>query len=239
MYSIREVKSQGARMNISIKQNNLSEDYHPVNSNAKKLLAYILFTAALLILSVLVQNDLSANDSSQHKVYVTQNTLQKIVWREDVYDPNIKGTVNVIKLDDNYFANISGPEKAVLGYLASTIGNECYADGSKQNVKCKILTALKLGYQCSEESKTYLKSWFRDDAVIVSQVEKCKPTLPTTIEKTFDEVKISSADNKITVELKGLKLNIKENSVSKWSEALSFKVDGDKVSLIERTKKND
>lgn len=239
MYSIREVKSQGARMNISIKQNNLSEDYHPVNSNAKKLLAYILFTAALLILSVLVQNDLSANDSSQHKVYVTQNTLQKIVWREDVYDPNIKGTVNVIKLDDNYFANISGPEKAVLGYLASTIGNECYADGSKQNVKCKILTALKLGYQCSEESKTYLKSWFRDDAVIVSQVEKCKPTLPTTIEKTFDEVKISSADNKITVELKGLKLNIKENSVSKWSEALSFKVDGDKVSLVERTKKND
>lgn len=226
-------------MNISIKQNNLSEDYHPVNSNAKKLLAYILFTAALLILSVLVQNDLSANDSSQHKVYVTQNTLQKIVWREDVYDPNIKGTVNVIKLDDNYFASISGPEKAVLGYLASTIGNECYADGSKQNVKCKILTALKLGYQCSEESKTYLKSWFRDDAVIVSQVEKCKPTLPTTIEKTFDEVKISSADNKITVELKGLKLNIKENSVSKWSEALSFKVDGDKVSLVERTKKND
>ena len=51
-------------MNISIKQNNLSEDYHPVNSNAKKLLAYILFTAALLILSVLVQNDLSANENS-------------------------------------------------------------------------------------------------------------------------------------------------------------------------------
>ncbi|HWA05059.1 MAG TPA: hypothetical protein VG961_00825, partial [Ignavibacteria bacterium] len=69
--------------------------------------------------------------------------------------------------------------------------------------------------------------------------DNCKPTLPSTIEKTFDEVKISSADNKINVELKGLKLNIKENSISKWSESMSFKVDGDKVSLTERKKKND
>lgn len=226
-------------MNISIKQNTISEDHQQINGNAKKLLAYILFTAALLILSVLVQSDLSANDNSQQKVYVTQNTLHKIVWREDIYDPNIKGTVNVIKLDDNYFAGITGPEKAVLGYLASTIGNECYAEGGKQNVKCKILTALNLGYQCSEETKSFLKGWFRDDAVIVKQIDNCKPTLPSTIEKTFDEVKISSADNKINVELKGLKLNIKENSISKWSESMSFKVDGDKVSLTERTKKND
>ncbi|NOS85431.1 MAG: hypothetical protein HOP31_09855 [Ignavibacteria bacterium] len=226
-------------MNISIKQNTISENYHPVNSKAKKILAYLLFTAALLIISVLVQNDLKAGNSSEHKIYVTQNTLQKIVWREDVYDPSLKASVNVIKLDDNYFANVSGPEKAVLGYLASTIGNECYADGGKQNVKCKILTALNLGYQCSEESKSYLKNWFRDDAVIVKQIDNCKPTLPSTIEKTFDEVKISTADNKINVELKGLKLNIKENSVSKWSESIVFNVDGDKVSLVERKKKND
>lgn len=226
-------------MNISIKQNTISEDYQPVNSTGRKILAYILFTAALLIISVLVQNDLKAGDSSEHNISVIENTLQKIIWREDVYDPSLKASVNVIKLDENYFANISEPEKAVLGYLASTIGNECYADGSKQNVKCKILTALNLGYQCSEESKSFLKNWFRDDAAIVSRIEKCKPTLPSTIEKTFDEVKISSADNTINVELKGLKLNIKENSVSKWSESIIFKVDGDKVSLFERKKKND
>ncbi len=226
-------------MNISIKQNTVTEDYHPVNSTAKKILAYILFTAALLILSVLVQNDLRAGSSGDHNLYITQGTLQKVVWREDIYDPNIKATVNVIKIDENYFANITGPEKAVLGYLASTIGNECFADGSKQNVKCKILSALNLGYQCSDECKSYLKNWFRDDAVILGQVENCKPTLPTSVEKTFDEVKISSADNKINVELKGLKLNIKENSVSKWSETILFNVNGDKVSLGERTKKSD
>ncbi len=223
-------------MNISIKQHIISDSYEPVNSTTRKIIGYIIFTAALLILSVLVQNDLSAGVNKVHKEYVTQNTLQKIVWREDIYDASLKATVNVIKLDDSYFANVTGPEKAVLGYLASTIGNECYADG-KQNVKCKILSALNIGYQCSEESKTFLKNWFRDDASIASQIENCKPTLPSTVEKTFDEVRISTADNTIKVELKGLKLNIKENSASKWSESLSFKVDGDKLTLLERTKK--
>ncbi len=186
-----------------------------------------------------MHNDASANNNSGNPYINNSGVLQKIVWREDVYDPAIKGNVNVIKLDDNYFANISGPEKAVLGYLASTIGNECFADGSMQNVKCKILSALNLGYQCSQESKSFLKNWFRDDAAILNQIENCKPTLASTIEKTFDEVKISSADNIIKVELKGLKLNIKENTASKWSESMSFKVDGDKVTLQERTKKKD
>lgn len=211
----------------------------------KKFLGYILFFAALFVLSFVLHNNVSADQDSQKpyqnilNINSSSEVLHKVIWREDVYDPSLKAKVNIIKIDDSYFAGISGPEKAVLGYLASTIGNECFAEGNKQNVKCKILTALNLGYQCSEESKTYLKSWFRDDAAIVSQIENCKPTIASTVEKTFDEVKISSADNVIKVELKGLKLNIKENSASKWSESMSFKVDGDKVTLQERTKKND
>lgn len=211
----------------------------------KKFLGYILFFAALFVLSFVLHNNVSAVEDSQKpyqnilNINSSSEVLHKVIWREDIYDPSLKAKVNVIKIDDSYFAGISGPEKAVLGYLASTIGNECFAEGNKQNVKCKILTALNLGYQCSEESKTYLKSWFRDDAAIVNQIENCKPTIASTVEKTFDEVKISSADNVIKVELKGLKLNIKENSASKWSESMSFKVDGDKVSLTERTKKND
>ncbi len=214
---------------------------------SKKILDYVLFFVALFIISLLVQSDLTASNNLNQPNYVTNpkgtydftfaNALQKVVWREDIYDPAIKGHVNVIKIDENYFTKVTEPEKAVLGYLASTIGNECYADGSKQNVKCKILTALNLGYQCSESNKSFLKNWFRDDATIVNQIENCLPTLPSTIEKTFEEVKISTTENTINVELKGLKLNIKENTSSNWSESISFKVDGDKVSLVERTKK--
>ena len=211
--------------------------HHSGSNSSKKILGYILFFAVLFVLSFLVQNDLTAGNNSNQPNYVTPNTLLKVVWREDIYDPSLKGNVNVIKLDETYFSKVTDPEKAVLGYLASTIGNECFADGSKQNVKCKILSALNLGYQCSESNKSFLKNWFRDDAVVVSQIENCQPTLPSTIEKTFEEVKILTADNIIKVELKGLKLNIKENTSSSWSEDLSFKVDGDKVSLVERTKK--
>ena len=214
-------------------------NYTHLNFSSKKFLGYVLFFAVLFALSFLVSQDLTAGDKTSQQVYVTTGVMQKVVWREDVYDPDIKGNINVIKLDDNYFSKISDPEKAVLGYLASTIGNECYADGSKQNVKCKILSALNLGYQCSEGNKSFLKNWFRDDAAIATQIDNCKPTLPQSIERTFEEVKISSADNMIKVELKGLKLNIKESSASKWSESLEFKVEGDKISLVNRKKKQD
>ena len=123
-------------------------NYTHLDFNSKKFLGYVLFFAVLFALSFLVSQDLTAGDRSSQPVYVTPGIMQKVVWREDVYDPDIKGNLNVIKLDENHFAKISDPEKAVLGYLASTIGNECYADGSKQNVKCKILSALNLGYQC-------------------------------------------------------------------------------------------
>ncbi len=208
----------------------------------KKILAAGIFLVSLFTISFVLQGSLKADNFSDKPaldkpVYVESGVMLKVIWREDVYDPSLKGTVNVIKLDESYFSGITEPERAVLGYLASTIGNECYAETGNQNVKCKILTALNMGYQCSEENKTFLKNWFRDDASIVSQIENCKPTVPSTVEKTFDEVKISTADNTIKVELKGLKLNIKENSASKWSESMSFKIDGDKVTLLERTKK--
>lgn len=203
----------------------------------KKILAAGVFLVSLFTISFVLQDSLKADNFSDRPAYVQSGIMLKVIWREDVYDPSLKGTVNVIKLDESYFSGITEPERAVLGYLASTIGNECYAETGKQNVKCKILTALNMGYQCSEENKTFLKGWFRDDASIVSQIENCKPTVPSTVEKTFDEVKISTSDNTIKVELKGLKLNIKENSASKWSESLSFKVDGDKLTLLERTKK--
>ncbi|MBZ0202293.1 MAG: hypothetical protein IT281_07455 [Ignavibacteria bacterium] len=208
----------------------------------KRFIPHIIFFAILVIATMFIQSDLKAGgDDDMTPVMDFKESgsyMTKVIWREDVYDPSLKASINIIKLDENYFSGISDPEKAVLGYLASTIGNECFADGSKDNVKCKILTALNMSYQCSESNKTFLKNWFRNEASIVSQIENCKPTLPESVEKTFDEVKISSVDNVVKVSLKGLKLNIKENSISRWSESMSFKVDGDKLSVLEKVKKN-
>lgn len=165
-----------------------------------------------------------------------KDTTIKIVWREDIYDQKMKANVNVIILNEDYFKTLSEPEKAVLGYLASTIGNECYND-DKNGVSCKLLTALNMGAQCSEQNKQFLSSWFANEPAIMKQIENCKPTLPgSTTEKTFDVVKISTSGDVIKVSIKGLKLNIKENSVSEWSENITFKVSDKNIAVNERTK---
>ena len=204
-----------------------------------KLFKSLLFLTAVIMMFVLIQEVTEAGGNSQKDGYTLRDTTLKIIWREDIYDKGLKAPVSVIKLNEEYFSNISDPEKAVIGYLASTIGNECYSDGGKQNVKCKILAALNMGYQCSESNKKFFRNWFRDEADILKQVENCKPNLPSaTVEKTFDEVKITTHGDEITVNLKGLKLNILENSASSWSEVLEFKLTNDKLALVERSKKS-
>lgn len=165
-----------------------------------------------------------------------KDTTIKAVWREDIYDEKMKASVNVIVLNEDYFKNLSEPEKAVLGYLASTTGNECYKD-SKNNVTCKLLSALNMGAQCSDQNKQFLSSWFTNEPAIMKQIDNCKPTLPgSTKEKTFDEIKITTSGDVIKVSIKGLVLNIKENSVSKWSENITFKVSDKNLAVNERTK---
>src|SRR5438034_6895971 len=93
------------------------------------LVLFLIFVYAVLFL----QRDLNADNTSIPNQYVLKETPVKVIWREDVYDKDLKEKVNTIKLNENYFANISEPEKAVLGYLATTIGNECYSDGNKSN----------------------------------------------------------------------------------------------------------
>jgi hypothetical protein len=205
--------------------------------NRKQEYFFVIVLISYFALNTILAPESFSEDIRNKTVYITKSEMKRVVWREDVYDQSLKANVSVIMIDEAYFSSVTDPEKAVLGYLASTIGNECFEDGGKQNVKCKLLTALNMGYQCSDANKTFLKNWFRDDAAIMKQIDKCKPLIAKTIEKTFDEVKISSADNIIKISLKGLKLNIKENSASKWSEQMTFKLDGDKLTLTDRTKK--
>lgn len=202
-----------------------------------KLRSQLSFFVSSIVFIVFIYSNLPAQNTSYGE-YSLKDTTVKAVWREDVYDAALKGSVNVIKLNDGYFAGISDPEKAVIGYLATTIGNECSQDG-KQNVKCKILSALNLDYQCSESNKSFLKSWFESDAEVIKEIDNCKPTIASgNVEKTFDVVKITTGGDLIKVSLKGLKLNLKENTSSSWSESIIFRLTDNKLTLVERNKKD-
>ncbi len=194
----------------------------------------LMYLFAVILFAALFADNVCAKGAGEG--FNFKDTTVKAVWRQDVYDSKLKGTVNVIVVNDHYFKNLSDPEKAVLGYLASTIGNECYAEG-KSDVKCKLLTALSLGSQCSESNKQFLSSWFKNEPEILAQIENCKPTVPgQNIEKTFDVVKVSTSGDIIKVSIKGLKLNIKESSASTWSESMTFKLADNSLTLVERKK---
>jgi hypothetical protein len=209
-----------------------------------KFVKIIFVFTVIAVISLLAENvsraggyDIGTSaEGYNYKGYNFKDTTVKAVWREDVYDSKLKGNVNVIMLNEDYFKSLSDPEKAVLGYLASTIGNECYKDGAS-DVKCRLLTALNLGSQCSESNKQFLSGWFKNEPEILKQVENCKHTLPgANVEKTFDVVKVSTSGDVIKVSIKGLKLNIKENSSSTWNENLTFKLADNSLTLIERKK---
>lgn len=218
-----------------------------------KIVRFFLFFAIIVILIVaFVDISKASNSTAESKRngeytpsegydisggWKLNDTTIRAVWREDVYDQKMKENVNVIMLNYDYFGSLSQPERAVFAYLASTIGNECYNEGA--GVVCKLLTALDMGTQCSEQNKKFLSAWFANEPEIIKQVENCKPTLPgTTTERTFDAVKVSTSGSTIKVNIKGLILNIKESSVSKWSENITFKIEGDNLKVAERTKKD-
>ena len=92
---------------------------------------------------------------------------------------------------------MTDPEKAALGCIATFIGSECWWDGEtnndRTNLDCKIITALGLGYQCSDEHLLFLRKWFSTDKEVLSKLETSNcPTTPytATSQNTFDEIKL-------------------------------------------------
>jgi hypothetical protein len=62
----------------------------------------------------------------------------------------------------------------------------------RSNLKCKILNALDLGYQCSQTHLGFLKKWFRIDEKVLKRLEDCS-TIPSTstVQNTFDKIQIT------------------------------------------------
>lgn len=166
----------------------------------------------------------------------TLKTLQlvdkkiKFLWRETKYNKNLKTDINSIVLNENYIKTISDPEKAALAYVATFVGNECEWDGDakedRSNLDCKILSALNLGYQCSYQHLSFLRTWFRSNKDIIKDLENC-PTTPdgATIQDTFDEINLEVKNNQIIVFFKANGINLREGKSWTWTEKhiLAFK----------------
>ena len=169
-----------------------------------------------------------------------KDTSLKVAWREEMYDSRLNQTISSIVLNDTYFKNITEPEKAALGYLSTFIGNECQWDGApnseQSNVKCKILSALSLGYQCSNVNKDFFKKWFSEGSEIMKEIESCKAAVSSE-QTSFRNISITTKDDVIKIKYTAIKANISKQKLEDWSEELTFRLSNDKIDLIKRTKK--
>lgn len=168
------------------------------------------------------------------------NKKVKFLWLESKqYRENLEAEYTFIVLDEKYIKTISEPEKAVLAYVATFIGNECEWDGNtnddRSNLKCKILWSLGLGYQCSYHHLGFLRQWFRNDKNVLKELENC-PTTPdgATIQDTFDEINLEVKDNIITVFFKASGINSREQKSWKWTEKVQFEFKENELILIQK-----
>lgn len=176
--------------------------------------------------------------ASVAKPYKLQPQAVKFLWREDRPMDGYDVTVSTIVLDDAYVASISDPEKAALGYVATFIGNECAWDGKaapdRSNLKCKILTALDLGYQCSDTHLGFLRHWFRGDSTTLQKLESC-PTIPdgSTIQETFDKIDVAVDDNEIIVTYTVVSINTRQGKTWTWDVKDHFQLHDNGLALVE------
>ena len=166
-----------------------------------------------------------------------KDTTVKFLWCANKYDEELQDTINSIFINEEYCKTITDPERATLGFVATFIGNECWWDeeakDDRSNLKCKILTALNLGYQCSDQHLGFLRKWFRNDKESLEKLEDCSTTPYTsTIQDTFEEINLTIKENIISVSFKVNGINLREQNSWNWSETDYFQFDADNIKLI-------
>jgi len=165
-----------------------------------------------------------------------KDTTVKFLWCAKRYNEELQDTVNSIFINEDYCKTITDPERAALGFVATFIGNECWWDeeakDDRSNLKCKILTALNLGYQCSDQHLGFLRKWFRNDKESLMKLEDC-PTTPytSTIQDTFQEINITIKENEIQVSFIANGINLRDQRKWSWSETDYFKFEDDQIRL--------
>ena len=197
----------------------------------KLLYISIIFLIASCGNTISNSNNKVTNVDASKAVELTDKTVQ-FLWR----DSNAS-----ILIDENFCKTISDPEKAALGYVATFIGNECWWDGAftekRDNLKCEIVTALNLGYQCSDKHLGFLRQWFKNDTTTLKQLESC-PLIPntSTIQSTFDEIILTTKGNKIEISSKVTAINMRDEESRYWTETNYFQFTNDNIKLIQQEK---
>ncbi|MDO6390791.1 hypothetical protein Q4E40_11685 [Pontibacter sp. BT731] len=205
--------------------------------------AILLFFLLLMFGCSTVETDTPVEDPAagiaptETAAHTSPNTKIRFLWREQVYDAGLQDSVSTIVIDQALADRLTDAERAALGYVVTFIGSECDWDGNANeefsNLKCKALTALKLGYQCSDQHLGFLQNWFRNDQEVLARLSSC-PRVPFTAsnQQTFDEVYLTTKSDTIQVWFSASGVTLPMNAAWEWTEENVFLVQGSALNLV-------
>lgn len=204
------------------------------------MIKHLFITGTIIILFSCGQkrNSSESREVVEEKMYNLADKSAKFLWCENIYNKELKHTFYTMVINEELCKTLTDPEKAALGYVATFVGNECSWDGDytddRSNLKCKILTALNLGYQCSDKHLGFLRQMFKNDTTVLKELksDNC-PTTPdgATIQDTFDEISLTVKGNEILVFYKVSGFNLRESKGWNWTKTDYFQLDGDNIRL--------
>lgn len=122
----------------------------------------------------------------------------KFFWRE--------GEFADINLNHAQIKKMTVYERAALGYVATFVGNGCnyegpYTTDTPRYLKCDILSALDLGYQCSDRHLGFLREMFQDDKKVLQSLREPCPEIVdgATYQTTFDYIDVEIIGKTVVV----------------------------------------
>lgn len=154
----------------------------------------------------------SAIENESQDIYI------KILWLDNT------GT---LQLNTNYIKTLTDQQRAALGYIATDVSSECNWDGAKKadgsNLKCKFLSALNLGYQCSETHLSFLKKWFKEDTKVLDRLQYCNKTESSAkIQDHFLEIKMITTKETIKILYSALGQDLDKQKTWSWQEESTY-----------------
>lgn len=190
---------------------------------------YILLSLFLLRIvkcnSAAIEGATSTTENVAETIITTQQPI-KVIWYTDE---------GAIRMNENYIETISNQEKAALAYIAITFDRSCnWEEANEENLSCKILSTLDLGYKCSEKHLNFLRKWIEDDDRIIEGINSCT-TEPNsnTRQVILRELHLLKEDNKLKYLIEVSSINTNKPSYSRnWSIEEIFEIGNQKLKYI-------
>ncbi len=169
---------------------------------------------------------------------IVKGTAEVVLWMEKEFDKEFGEEIDVIKINEKYFDTLPNAEKAIIAYYATFHGNECWWENdapneTRSNLKCKLISALNLGYQCSDTHLDFLRQWFRTQPDLLAELEHC-PTVPTTstAQDSFEDMQVERKKDIFTLRFTVCLVNLRENLTRCYEETHTFRIHADFVEEI-------